>query len=230
MKGVLLSITLVVAAAIPALGQDSGWLGISIEDQKEPGAIIRRVESNSPAEKAGLKQGDVIVEFNNEQVIGVQQLTRLVRETPVGRVIEVRVRRDNREETFKVTTERGPELRSGSFGLELPNVHILADSVLRDMPRLQVSTVYVRAGIRVEQMTDQLRDFFSVYGNNGVLVTSVDSGSAAEKAGLKAGDVITTIDGKSVQTPAEFSREVRADSKPTLKIIRDKQEREIRIE
>jgi serine protease Do len=230
MKGVLLSITLVVAAAIPALGQDSGWLGISIEDQKEPGAIIRRVESNSPAEKAGLKQGDVIVEFNNEQVIGVQQLTRLVRETPVGRAVEVRVRRDNREETFKVTTERGPELRSGSFGLDLPNVHILADSVLRDMPRLQVSTVYVRAGIRVEQMTDQLRDFFGVYGNNGVLVTSVDSASAAEKAGLKAGDVITTIDGKSVQTPAEFSREMRADSKPTLKVIRDKQEREIRFE
>jgi serine protease Do len=230
MKGVLLSITLVVATAIPALGQDSGWLGISIEDQKEPGAIIRRVESNSPAEKAGLKQGDVIVEFNNEQVIGVQQLTRLVRETPVGRVVEVRVRRDNREETFKVTTERGPELRSGSFGLELPNVHILADSVLRDMPRLQVSTVYVRAGIRVEQMTDQLRDFFGVYGNNGVLVTSVDSASAAEKAGLKAGDVITTIDGKSVETPAEFSREIRAGSKPTLKVIRDKQEREIRFE
>jgi serine protease Do len=230
MKGVLLSITLVVAAAIPALGQDSGWLGISIEDQKEPGAIIRRVESNSPAEKAGLKQGDVIVEFNKEQVIGVQQLTRLVRETPVGRVIEVRVRRDNREETFKVTTERGPELRSGSFGLDLPNVHILADSVLRDVPRLQVSTVYVRAGIRVEQMTDQLRDFFGVYGNNGVLVTSVDSASAAEKAGLKAGDVITTIDGKSVQTPAEFSREMRAGSKPTLKVIRDKQEREIRFE
>ena len=117
MKGVLFSVTLVVAAAIPALGQDSGWLGISIEDQKEPGAIIRRVEPNSPAEKAGLKQGDVIVEFNNEEVIGVQQLTRLVRETPVGRVVDVRVRRDNREETLKVATERGPELRSGSFGL-----------------------------------------------------------------------------------------------------------------
>jgi len=80
-------------------------------------------------------------------------------------------------------------------------------------------------------MTDQLRDFFGVYGNNGVLVTSVDSGSAAEKAGLKAGDVITTIDGKTVQTPAEFSREMRVGSKPTpLKIFRDKQEREIRIE
>jgi len=231
MKGFLFGITMVLAAVIPALGQDTGWLGISIEDQKEPGAIIRRVEPNSPAEKAGLKQGDVIVEFNREQVIGVQQLTRLVRETPVGRMVDVKIRRDNREETLQITTERGPELRSGRFELALPNVHVLTDSVLRDMPRLQVSTVYVQAGIRVEQMTDQLRDFFGVYGNNGVLVTSVDSGSAAEKAGLKAGDVITTIDGKSIQTPVEFSREMRAGGgKPALKVIRDKQEREIRIE
>jgi len=230
MKGLLFGITMVLAAAIPALGQDVGWLGVSIEDQREPGAVIRSVEPNSPAEKAGLKEGDVIVEFNKEQVIGVQQLTRLVRETPVGRIVDVKVRRDNREETFKVTTERGSELRSGRFELALPNVHILADSILRDMPRLQVNTVYVQAGIRVEQMTDQLRDFFGVYSSNGVLVTSVDSGSAAEKAGLKAGDVVTTIDGKNIQTPAEFGRQMRVGSKPTLKIIRDKQEREIKIE
>lgn len=93
-----------------------------------------------------------------------------------------------------------------------------------------MSTVYVQSGIRVEQLTDQLRDFFGVFSNNGVLVTSVDSGSAAEKAGLKAGDVITTVDGRNIRTPADFSREMRADSKPMIKIFRDKQEREIRIE
>src|SRR5215471_21673311 len=158
MRGLLFASTMALAAAIPALAQDAGWLGISIEDRNEPGAVIRRVEPNSPAEKAGLKQGDVIVEFNREQVIGVQQLTRLVRETPVGRMVDVKIRRDNREETLQITTERGPELRSGRFELALPNVHVLTDSVLRDMPRLQVSTVYVQAGIRVEQMTDQLRD------------------------------------------------------------------------
>jgi serine protease Do len=230
MRGLLFAITMALAAAIPALAQDAGWLGISIGDQNEPGAVIRRVEPNSPAENAGLKQGDVIVEFNKEQVIGVQQLTRLVRETPVGRIVDVKVRRENREETFKLTMERGPELRSGRFALELPNVHILADSVLRDMPKIQMHTVYIQGGIRVEQMTDQLRDFFGVFGNNGVLVTSVDSGSPAEKAGLKAGDVITSIDGKSIQTPSEFGREMRTGAKPTLRIIRDKQEREIRIE
>ena len=64
----------------------------------------------------------------------------------------------------------------------------------------------------------------------GVLVTSVDRGSAADKAGLKAGDVITTIDGRTIRNPSDFSREMRANSKPMVKIVRDKQEREMRIE
>ena len=61
-------------------------------------------------------------------------------------------------------------------------------------------------------------------------MTSVDAGSAAEKAGLKAGDVVVAIDGKNIRTPADFSREMRSDSRPTLRIFRDKQEREIKIE
>ena len=84
MRGVLFGLASLVAA-VPAVAQESGWIGVSIEDQKDRGAIIRRVEPNSPADKAGLKEGDVIIEFNRQEVMGVQQLTRLVRETPVGR-------------------------------------------------------------------------------------------------------------------------------------------------
>jgi serine protease Do len=233
MRTTLFAIVLLALTAAPAAAQDAGWIGISIEDQKESGALIRRVEPNSPAERAGLKEGDVIVEFNKEQVIGVQHLTRLVRETPVGRTVDIKIRRDNREQTFQVTTERGPALRARRFTFDLPNlpnVEIRKDGVLRDFPTVRVNTVFVQSGIQVEQLTDQLRDFFGVFTNNGVLVTSVDSSSGADKAGLKAGDVITAIDGKNIRTPAEFSREMRASSKPTLKIIRDKQEREIRFE
>jgi serine protease Do len=229
MKATLLAIAMFLFA-IPVVAQGPGWIGISIEDQKDRGAMIRRVEPNSPAEKAGLHEGDVILEFNREQVSGVQQLTRLVRETPVGRTVDVKVRRDTKEEIFKVTTERGSDLRSGRFEFDVPGVHILADRIARDYPRIEMNTVHVQSGVRVEQLTDQLRDYFGVFSNNGVLVTSVDSGSAAEKAGLKAGDVITAIDGRNVRTSADFSREMRADPKPMLKIFRDKQEREIRIE
>ena len=218
--------------ALPALAQDTGWIGISIEDQKENGAIISRVQPNSPAEKAGLKEGDVILEFNKESVVGAQQLTRLVRETPVGRTVSVRVRREGREQTLNVTTERASGVRSGRFELSTPNVRIFADGGFPpDFPWPQVSTIHVQSGIRVEGLTDQLRDFFGVFSNTGVLVASVDSGSAAAKAGLKAGDVITSVNGTTVRTPVDFSREMRAAaSKPTLKIFRDKKEQEIKIE
>jgi serine protease Do len=218
------------AVAIPLLAQDAGWIGVSIEDQKDRGAVVRRVEPNSPAGKAGVKEDDVIVEFNSERVIGVQQLTRLVRETPVGRTVDLKILRSGREELLQVTTERTPRLRSGKFEFEIPDVRVFADRIARDLPKVQVNTVFVQAGIRVEQMTDQLRDFFGVHSDNGVLVTSVESGSAANKAGLKAGDVIIAVDGKNVRTPSDFSREIRPDTKPLLRIIRDRQEREIRID
>jgi serine protease Do len=231
MKGIFLA-TMMLVAAIPVLAQETGWIGVSIEDQKDGGAIVRRVEPNSPAEKAGLKEGDVILEFNREAVIGVQQLTRLVRETPVGRTVDLKVRRDNREQTLKVTAERTAGRSFGRFELDVPNVHILADGALKNIQSypFPFNNASVQSGVRVEQMTDQLRDFFGVFSNSGVLVASVDAGSAAEKAGIKAGDVITTVDGRNIRTPQDFSREMRADSKPMIKIIRDKQEREIRIE
>src|SRR6516162_10695450 len=105
-KKIWLSVAcMVVLTAIPAVAQQSGWLGVSVEDQRNTGAVVRSVEPNSPAERAGLKQNDVIVEYNKENVVGVQQLTRLIRETPVGRSVEMKVRRDGRDQTLEVTTE-----------------------------------------------------------------------------------------------------------------------------
>jgi serine protease Do len=218
-------IGMLVLGVSPALAQDPGWIGVSITEGSDQGAIVRRVEPNSPAEKAGMKEGDVIVEFNKQAVIGVQQLTRLVRETPVGRTVDVKVRRNNSDQTFMVTTERASPYRGGrKFEFVMPDVRV-------NLPRVEVNTSYTQAGIRVEQLTDQLRDFFGVYSNSGVLVASVNPGSAAEKAGLKAGDVITSVAGRTIRTPAEFSREMRAaGSKSMLKVIRDKQERDINLE
>jgi serine protease Do len=232
MKGILILTAILLAAAIPALAQDPGWIGITIEDQKDGGAVVRSIETNSPAERAGLRQGDIVLEFNREAVIGAQQLTRLVRETPVGRTVDVKVRRDGRDQTLKLTTERGDPFHTGRIDFNLPDVKVLTDRIVRDMPRMQVhvSTITVQNGIRVEQMTDQLREFFGVSGTNGVLVTSVDSGSAADKAGLKAGDVITAVDARNIRTPAEFNRELRAGSRATVKVLRDKKEVEIRLE
>ncbi|PYS54287.1 MAG: hypothetical protein DMG13_08905 [Acidobacteria bacterium] len=224
---VLLAIT-VMLTAVPAVAQDAGWIGVVVEDQGSPGAVIRRLDRNGPAERAGLKEGDVITGFNKQEVTGVLQFTRLVRETPPGRSVEVRVHRDNQDQTFQVTTMRAA---GGRFWpLDIPDSTIFGDGI-RDLQRIQITRSSSQSGIRVEQLTDQLRDFFGVYANEGVLVSSVDPGSAAGKAGIKAGDVITAVASKRVGTPAEFSREMRAAGpRPALRIIRDKQEREITIE
>jgi len=228
-------VSVMIFTVIPAVAQQAGWLGVFVEDQKDGGAVIRSVERDSPAGKAGLREGDVIVEYNKDSVLGVQQLTRLIRETPVGRTIDVKVRRDNREQALQVTieAERFPD-GLGNLHLSLPNlpnVNILMDQARRNIGRVEVNTAFVQSGIRVDSMTDQLRSFFGVSGNSGVLVSSVDAGSSAEKAGLKPGDVIIAIDGRSVRNPGDFSREMRSENgKVTLKIIRDKQERDLKLE
>ena len=225
------SITLIAAivlAALPAFAQEAGWIGISIEDQKDKGVVVRTVEPNSPAGKAGVKPGDLLLQFNKEEIAGVQQLTRLVRETPVGRTVEVKIKRDTRDQTVRVTTQKAPNDFDRLYS-QLPNASVLRDDIIRSFPQVQIHTTFSQSGIRVEQMTDQLRDYFGVAGNYGVLVTAVDKNSAAEKAGVKAGDVITSIDGRSIRTPADFSRDMRRTG-VTLKVYRDKQERELKLE
>jgi serine protease Do len=220
---------LICVAVLPALAQQPGWIGISIEDGKDQGATVQSVQANSPAEKAGLKTGDVVLEYNKTPVLGSVQLTRLVRETPPGRTVEIKVRRDNRDQTVTVTTERA----DSAFRIG-PDRSILLDrldDLRKDMSQIQVRMSFSRSGIRVDNMTNQLREFFGVSGDGGVLVTSVDSGSAAEKAGLKAGDVITSVDNRTVRTPAEFDREMRTGAaKVSLRVVRDKREQDITVE
>jgi len=225
----ILFVTLITAAS--AFAQDTGWIGMSVADSTDRGALIRSVEANSPAERAGLKANDVIVQYNKQDVVGARQLTRLVNETPVGRTVDLTIRRDNRDQPIKVTTEKAP-FELGGIRFQTPELTPFRDHIALAMPDFNVlTTVSIgQAGIRAESLTPQLREFFGVK-SGGVLVASVDAGSAAAKAGLKAGDVITAIDGATVSSPAEFNREIRPrTSAYTLKVVRDKQEREIRVE
>src|SRR5262245_1211310 len=237
----LTAFLLICVAVAPAMAQQPGWIGITIEDGKDQGATIQSVQANSPAEKAGLKTGDLVLEYNKTPVLGSVQLTRLVRETPPGRSVEIKMRRDNRDQTVTVTAERADNaferLRvfSGDGALRIgPDHSILLDrldNLRNDMSQIQVRMSFSRSGIRVDNMTNQLREFFGVTGDGGVLVASIDSGSAAEKAGLKAGDVITSVDNRSVHTPADFDREMRTGTtKVSLRVVRDRKEQDLNID
>ena len=195
---------------------------------KEPyGVEITRVEEGSPAEKAGLKSGDVVLEYNGQRVEGMEQFGRLVRETPPGREARLLVSRAGATQTIAATlgTRKARTVGGNMFpGVEIPEIHI------PDIPQVFTAWRSPMLGIEAESLGPQLAGYFGV--KDGVLVRSVISDTAAEKAGMKAGDVITKIDGTGVTTPNEVSNAVRAaNSNKTfaVELVRDHKEMTLNV-
>lgn len=196
---------------------------------KEPtGVEITRVEEGSPADKAGLKPNDVVLEYNGQHVEGMEQFGRLVRETPSGREARLLISRNGVTQTVIATVAvRKVKAFGGNpkdFIPDMPEIHI------PDMPQVFSMWRSPMLGVEAEALGSQLAEYFGV--KQGVLVRSVLKDSAAEKAGIKAGDVITKVDGVSVTTPNELSSAVRsASSKKTfpLELMRDHHETAVNV-
>jgi serine protease Do len=237
------------------IGIDGGgaWLGVVLKDLTveeikelklpgEYGVQVKEVVEDSPAAKVGLAQDDIIVEFDGEKVRSAEQLRRLVRETPPGHDVTIVVRRGS--ETKTLTAEVGkprvhtfeyfgapasPQTFNVPIPHPLPEVHV-PDFNLFWMQR------GARLGISADELTSQLAQYFGVKQGKGVLVREVVVGSAAEKAGLKAGDVIVAVDGKEVATVNAVRRALdrNADQKEkrtgALTIVRDKHEQTLNVE
>lgn len=191
---------------------------------EERGVLISRVESDSPAAKAGLQVGDVLLEYNGQRLDGTEQLGRLVRETPVGRKVKLSVWRAAKTLTIEAVIEnRRMRMPSPSmpqnFSLEFPG----GPDLLRNFPNHLTWRNGV-LGIECESIGDQLAEYFGV--KQGVLVLSVEKDTPAAKAGLKAGDVITKIGERQVATPSEIISAVHDRSSKELKVtlMRDRKE------
>jgi len=224
----------------------SSYLGVAVVEitadrakelhlKEEQGVEVTCVDADSPAAKAGLKPGDVVLEYNGERVEGGEQFVRLVRETPVGRTAKLTVWRNGGNQTLTATIAQrqpgvmafsfdGPEVGSWPGGPEMPVVPLRP--VLPDMPRTLMSWRSPVLGIESESLNPQLAEFFGV--KEGVLVRSVAANSIAEKAGFKAGDVITKVDGQPVVTPKEISSILQsARSKKTLPVTVVRHQKEV---
>jgi serine protease Do len=182
------------------------------------GVTVEAVRTGSPAEKAGFRNGDLVLEFDGERIRSVRHFTRLVRESRPGRSVRAVVLRGTARQTLDVVPEVTGDfstsaqdlLRDGPrAGRDLLRRFELNDDLQRNFDFYVGPGARGRAnlGVTVMPLTTQLAEHFGV--KEGALVSAVESGSAAAEAGLRAGDVITAIDGRSVSTAADVTREVR---------------------
>jgi membrane-associated protease RseP (regulator of RpoE activity) len=204
----------------------------------ENGVLVKEVREESPAAKAGLLKDDVIVEFTGEKIRSAAQLRRLVQETPTERTVTIVVNRAGQTKSLTAQLEsrhRGPMAFAGvpappgEFTVPLPPPgpgHKFDFMIHRG----------ARLGISGDDLTPQLAEFFGVKQGNGVLVREVTVGSAAEKGGLKAGDVIVAVDGKEVASVGKLRRALAGEKvesekrKVSLTIVREKREQTVSVE
>jgi serine protease Do len=193
---------------------------------EEHGVEVTRVAEDSPAAQGGLKAGDVVTEYNGQRVEGVEQFMRIVKETPPGRQVRLTISRGGSMQQLTVRTGSRKQWLSslGEHAPEAPRIE-LPDMRMPDVPRAFMTWRSSFLGIEGESLDSQLAEFFGV--KEGVLVRSVVKGSAAEKAGLRAGDVIVRVDDARVATPREITtavRSARSKKSVTLAAVRDKRE------
>ena len=221
------------ASPVTLAASSGSFLGVGIQEidanrakelklPEEAGVEVTRIAPDSPAEKAGIKTGDVITQYNGQRVEGMDQFSRMVRETPAGREVKVGIIRNGAPQTVTAKIVSRP----GVNAQLIPQAPIQEPFEFRfpDMPQSHMTWRSAMLGIEAETVDGQLAEFFGV--KEGVLVRVVNKGSAADRAGLRSGDVIVRVDDAKVATPADISarlRNLRGRSVAVI-VMRDRKE------
>ena len=192
--------------------------------ERPGGVVVETVTDDSPAARSGLQAGDLILEFDGERVRSVNQFRRLVQETPAGRETGISLFRDGSRQSVEIT----PEATADARAIDLAGIGRSIEQSLRLIPRRLAPGLQgrqprspffqpPRLGIVLIPLSEQLRTYFGA--SEGVLVSEIDAGSPAAEAGLRAGDVITQVDGTSVGSSTDVVRAVaEAGAGATLEI------------
>ena len=212
------------------------------------GVGVTRIVKDSPAEKAGLRKDDVILRIDGENITSVRKLNRIVSELSPDQSVRISVSRGGSEQEVTATIGKrsntsfagdllrgeprvwkweGMEPREWKF--EGPLRDRLLENSDGDLTFMLGNSR--RIGVSTMELTKQLADYFGITGGKGVLVTSVTDDGPAAKAGVRAGDVITAVDGEVIDSPGDISRVInrKKEGDVSLTVIRNKSQQTIRV-
>jgi serine protease Do len=234
--------------------EGASWLGVESQEitsekakelklPAERGVLLERIVPDSPAAKAGLKDNDVITEINGQRVEGAAQFRRMIHEIPAGRSVQFTVWRDGKAQSIGVTLGKSEDhgnmwfkTAPRAFSFQLPNIEM---PEVAPMPDMDMGAYGVlagsrpRLGIDAEDLSGQFGAYFGAPDGEGVLVREVNSGSPAEKAGVKSGDVITSLNGERIRSLGDLREKLagkRDEKIVKLGVLRNKSEVSITVE
>jgi serine protease Do len=190
-----------------------GWLGVMIQKvsadlakefelDERAGALVAKVDPRGPAQKAGIKSGDVIVRFAGQDIKEMEQLPRAVAATPPGQKVEVVVIREGDRKKF--------EIELGT----LPDEEV-AESGEPGEPEEGTAAF----GLQVQELTPEIAEQLGLEQETGVVIAGVVPGSPAEEAGLRRRDVILEVDHESVTSVADLRKRLNASGESALLLV-----------
>jgi predicted metalloprotease with PDZ domain len=207
------------------------WLGIQVEDLSQKmlqnldldnGVRIIKVYDDSPAAEAGIEEDDILISFNGREIENTKELIDFVRDHEIGDEVEITYFRDGEKHSSAVIlgeTET-PALRR-MYSRRLPRAyHFKSDG-------------HAWLGIASENLTDQLREYFAVPEDLGILIKEVVDKSPAQEAGLKAGYVIIQVAEKKIKNTRDLQRAIDyfdPDDIVEITFIRDKAEQTLKVQ
>ena len=209
----------------------AGYLGVSTQDMTRrlaksmdvkttEGALVNEVMDDSPAEEAGLKEEDVIIEVDGKKIGDSDDLREVVRKIVPGTKVDVVVMRKDERKTLAATIDKVPPSRSYSYSYSMPP--------MPRIPRIPPMDIHIfnttgQLGMTISSLNKQLGKYFEAPDGKGVLVQEVESDSRAEKAGFQAGDVITKIGDERIEDVGDVTdalRDFKEGDKANVEIIR----------
>lgn len=212
--------------------RNSGWIGVLIQDvndkiarkaklDNEEGAYVKEVVKNSPADSAGVQDGDVIIEYDGKKLFDSEELAKIVHRSLPGMKVDLVIVRDGQKKTFHLIIGKKKESKHHMFSAipNIPDVHVFVENRI--------------LGLKLLTLNEQLGEYFGAPNNEGVLVEEVERESTAEKAGFKAGDIITRIGNRTVDEVEKVQKELRKydeGDKATFEVMRKGVKKELIVE